>query len=131
MHHHRRPLRQLAAASLGLEAADATPAQWQALVRGHGGGVEIRNHGRRNADIGAELGAVAKKQRAENREEREGGGARDPSEAGVLGRSDAGAENDQGSREPRGNGRSSCAMASAKRRRRCSGLRPGSKSAVS
>ncbi len=120
-------MRQLAAASLGLEAADATPAQWQALVRGHGGGVEIRNHGRRDA----ELGAVAKKQRAENREEREGGGARDPSEAGVLGRSDAGAENDQGSREPRGNGRSSCAMASAKRRRRCSGLRPGSKSAVS
>lgn len=26
-----------------------TPAQWQALVRGHWGGVEIRNHWRRDA----------------------------------------------------------------------------------
>jgi len=111
--------------------AAATPAQGQALGRDPGGGVEIRDHGRRDADIGAELGAAAKKQRAENREEREGGGARDPREAGVLGRSDAAAGNDQGSREPRGSGRSSCAMASAKRSRRCSGLRPGSKSAVS
>lgn len=28
---------------------ERTPAQWQALVRGHGGGVEIRNHWRRDA----------------------------------------------------------------------------------
>ena len=31
------------------EAADSTPAQWQALVRGHWGGVEIRHHWRRDA----------------------------------------------------------------------------------
>lgn len=31
------------------EASDYTPAQWQALVRGHWGGVEIRNHWRRDA----------------------------------------------------------------------------------
>jgi predicted transposase YbfD/YdcC len=31
------------------EAADYTPAQWQELVRGHWGGVEIRNHWRRDA----------------------------------------------------------------------------------
>ncbi len=30
-------------------SADYTPAQWQALVRGHWGGVEIRNHWRRDA----------------------------------------------------------------------------------
>jgi len=29
--------------------AERTPAQWQALVRGHWGGVEIRNHWRRDA----------------------------------------------------------------------------------
>ena len=31
------------------EAADHTPAQWRSLVRGHWGGVEIRNHWRRDA----------------------------------------------------------------------------------
>ena len=31
------------------EATDYTPAQWQALVRGHWGGVESRNHWRRDA----------------------------------------------------------------------------------
>jgi hypothetical protein len=31
------------------EATDYTPVQWQALVRGHWGGVEIRNHWRRDA----------------------------------------------------------------------------------
>ena len=31
------------------EAADYTPAQWQERVRGHWGGVQIRNHWRRDA----------------------------------------------------------------------------------
>jgi len=31
------------------EPAEHTPAQWQTLVRGHWGGVEIRNHWRRDA----------------------------------------------------------------------------------
>lgn len=31
------------------EPADYTPAQWHLLVRGHWGGVEIRNHWRRDA----------------------------------------------------------------------------------
>ena len=31
------------------EPDERTPAQWQALVRGHWGGVEIRNHWRRDA----------------------------------------------------------------------------------
>ena len=31
------------------EPAERTPAQWQGLVRGHWGGVEIRNHWRRDA----------------------------------------------------------------------------------
>ena len=31
------------------EPGERTPAQWQALVRGHWGGVEIRNHWRRDA----------------------------------------------------------------------------------
>jgi predicted transposase YbfD/YdcC len=31
------------------EPTDYKPAQWQALVRGHWGGVEIRNHWRRDA----------------------------------------------------------------------------------
>ena len=31
------------------EPRERTPAQWQALVRGHWGGVEIRNHWRRDA----------------------------------------------------------------------------------
>lgn len=31
-----------------LEPAERTPAQWQQLVRGHWGGVEIRNHWRRD-----------------------------------------------------------------------------------
>jgi len=31
------------------ERDEHTPAQWQALVRGHWGGVEIRNHWRRDA----------------------------------------------------------------------------------
>jgi predicted transposase YbfD/YdcC len=32
-----------------LEPAERTPAQWQALIRGHWAGVEIRNHWRRDA----------------------------------------------------------------------------------
>jgi len=31
-----------------LEPAERTPAQWQQLIRGHWGGVEIRNHWRRD-----------------------------------------------------------------------------------
>lgn len=31
------------------DPAECTPAQWQQLVRGHWGGVEIRNHWRRDA----------------------------------------------------------------------------------
>jgi hypothetical protein len=31
------------------EPADYAPAQWQALIRGHWAGVEIRNHWRRDA----------------------------------------------------------------------------------
>jgi predicted transposase YbfD/YdcC len=31
---------------------DHTPAQWQGLIRGHWGGVEIRNHWRRDALMG-------------------------------------------------------------------------------
>ena len=31
------------------EGADHTPSPWRSLVRGHWGGVEIRNHGRRDA----------------------------------------------------------------------------------
>lgn len=32
-----------------LEPAERTPAQWHQLIRGHWGGVEIRNHWRRDA----------------------------------------------------------------------------------
>lgn len=32
-----------------LESDERTPAQWQALIRGHWAGVEIRNHWRRDA----------------------------------------------------------------------------------
>ena len=35
-----------------LEPKERTPRQWQTLIRGHWGGVEIRNHWRRDACMG-------------------------------------------------------------------------------
>lgn len=42
------------------DPADRTPAQWQQLVRGHWGGVEIRNHWRRDAIWGEDASRTRK-----------------------------------------------------------------------
>jgi predicted transposase YbfD/YdcC len=42
------------------EPADHTPARWQALVRGHWAGVEIRNHWRRDAVWGEDRSRTRK-----------------------------------------------------------------------